>query len=91
MSFDLKNIEQENLDFKKLAPITLALILFVIASIIFVYYWFTFEKDKIIQDQYLGQDSEIRKEQEAKELEDFSTLPILESSKAIEESYDREQ
>ena len=89
MSFDLKNIEQENLDFKKLAPITLALILFVIASIIFVYYWFTFEKDKIIQDQYLGQDSEIRKEQEAKELEDFSTLPILESSKAIEESYDR--
>ena len=89
MSFELKNIEQENLDFKKLAPITLALILFVIASIIFVYYWFTFEKDKIIQDQYLGQDSEIRKEQEAKELEDFSTLPILESSKAIEESYDR--
>ena len=91
MSFDLKNIEQENLDFKKLAPITLALILFVIGSIIFVYYWFTFEKDKIIQDQYLGQDSEIRKEQEAKELEDFSTLPILESSKVIEESYDREQ
>ena len=89
MSFELKNIEQENLDFKKLAPITLALILFVIASIVFVYYWFTFEKDKIIQDQYLGQDSEIRKEQEAKELEDFSTLPILESSKAIEESYDR--
>ena len=88
MSFELKNIEQENIDFKKLGPIAVALILFVIASIIFVYYWFTFEKDRIIQDQYLGQDSEIRKEQEAEELEDFSTLPISKSLKAIEESYD---
>ena len=88
MSFELKNIEQENLDLKRLTPIALMLILFVIASIIFVYYWFTFEKDKIIQDQYLGQDSEIRKEQEAKDLEDFNTLPISESFKAVEEYYE---
>ena len=88
MSFELKNIEEENIDFKKLGPIALMLILFVIASIIFVYYWFTFEKDKIIQDQYLGQDSLIREEQEARELEDFNTLPILESSKAIKEYYE---
>ena len=88
MSFELKNIEQENLDLKRLTPIALMLILFVIASIIFVYYWFTFEKDKIIQNQYLGQDSEIRKEQEAKDLEDFNTLPISESFKAMEEYYE---
>ena len=88
MSFELKNIEQENLDLKRLTPIALMLILFVIASIIFVYYWFTFQKDKIIQDQYLGQDSEIRKEQEAKDLEDFNTLPISESFKAMEEYYE---
>ena len=88
MSFELKNIEQENLDLKRLTPIALMLILFVIASIIFVYYWFTFEKDKIIQDQYLGQDSEIRKEQKAKDLEDFNTLPISESFQAVEEYYE---
>ena len=88
MSFELKNIEQENLDLKRLIPIALMLILFVIASIIFVYYWFTFEKDKIIQDQYLGQDSDIRKEQEAKDLEDFNTLSISESFKAVEEYYE---
>ena len=55
MSFDVKNIEQENLNFKKLGSLSVILILGVVASLIFVYFWFTLESNSIVQDQYLSQ------------------------------------
>ena len=71
MSFDVKNIEPENLDFKKLVPVALILIIGVVASIIFVYYWFTFEKDKVMQEQFLGKPSIIKENFDAIEKEKF--------------------
>ena len=68
MSFEVKNIEQENLDFKKLVPITLVLIIAVIGSIIFVYYWFTLEKDEIMHNQYLGKESRIKQDFDLEEI-----------------------
>ena len=44
MSFEVKNIEQENINFKMIGPLTLFVIVTVVASMVFVYYYFIFEK-----------------------------------------------
>ena len=59
MSFDVKNIEQENIDFKKLAGIFIFLILCIAGSSIFVYYWFTLNKQKVVEEKYYSQESDL--------------------------------
>ena len=69
MSFDVKNIEQDNIDFKKLAGIFIFLILCIAGASIFVYYWFTLDKRAVIQEQYLGQKSDSYEEHKNEQLE----------------------
>ena len=69
MSFDVKNIEQENIDFKKMAGIFMFLTLCIIGSAIFVYFWFTLEKRAVIQEQYLGVQSELYQEHRSEQLD----------------------
>ena len=87
MSLEVKNIEQENLDFKKLASITLFLIILIIGSIIFVYYWFTLEKDMIMHNQYLGKESKIKQEFDFDEQQKFNELNIDDAKKEVERTY----
>ena len=58
MDYDVKNIEQEKLNLKTLGSVFIVVIIFVIASLIFVYFWFTLKTQSIIDEQYLSQDSE---------------------------------
>lgn len=58
MDYDVKNIEQEKLNIKTLSSVFVVVIIFVIASLIFVYFWFTLKTQSIIDEQYLSQDSE---------------------------------
>ena len=69
MSFDVKNIEQENIDFKKMAGIFMFLTLCIIGSSIFVYFWFTLEKRAVFQEQYLGVQSELYQEHRSEQLD----------------------
>tara|TARA_Y100001970_G_C13769470_1_gene619795 strand:- start:296 stop:562 length:267 start_codon:yes stop_codon:yes gene_type:complete len=87
MSFEVKNIEQENIDVKKLIPIAIILIISVIASAIFVYYWFTLETRKVMQEQYLGRDSSLRLEFNKKEIEKMNKLDMESAKKEIEDYY----
>ena len=72
MSFEVKNIEQENINHKIMAPISIMFIVGVIASLVFVYYYFVFEKDYIMEEHYLAAESKINneynKEQDSKYL-----------------------
>ena len=87
MSYEVKNIEQENLDFKRLVPITLFLIIAIVGSAIFVYYWFTLEKDEIMYNQYLGKESKIKQDFDFMEKQKFNDLDIDEAKKQVEKSY----
>ncbi|MBJ48175.1 MAG: hypothetical protein CMG59_03245 [Candidatus Marinimicrobia bacterium] len=58
MDYDVKNIEQEKLNLKTLGSVFIVVIMLVIASLIFVYFWFTLKTQSIIDEQYLSQDSE---------------------------------
>ena len=89
MSFDVKNIEPENLDFKKLVPVALILIIGVVASIIFVYYWFTFEKDAVMKEQFLEKPSIIKENFDAIEKEKFKKIDIEKAKEKIETRYSR--
>ena len=89
MSFDVKNIEPENLDFKKLVPVALILIIGVVASIIFVYYWFTFEKDEVMQEQFLGKPSIIKENFDAIEEKKFEEIDIEKAKEEIKTRYSR--
>ena len=68
MSFDVKNIEQENIDIKKIIPVVILFIFSIVGSMVFVYYYFSFEKNAIMQEQYLGAESQINASYEEKEL-----------------------
>ena len=87
MSFEVKNIEQENINFSKLFVITVFLIISVIASCVFVYYWFTLEKIEVMQEQYLGKESSIKKEHDLLEEQRFEELEIDNMKKQIEKDY----
>ena len=89
MSFDVKNIEQENLNFKKLASLSVILILGVVASLIFVYFWFTLESNSIVQDQYLSQRTKDYQEHYDKQLKviDNYEIDINTAIKKVEEEY----
>ena len=87
MSFEVKNIEQENINFSKLFIITVFLIVAVVASCVFVYYWFTFEKIEVMHEQYLGQESSIKKEYDLLEQQKFKELEIDNIKNQIEKDY----
>ena len=56
MDYDVKNIEQEKLNLKTLGSVFIVVIMLVIASLIFVYFWFTLKTQSIIDEQYLNID-----------------------------------
>ena len=69
MDYDVKNIEQEKLNLRTLGSVFIVVIIFVIASLIFVYFWFTLKTQSIIDEQYLSQDSESYAIHEKKQLD----------------------
>ena len=87
MSFEVKNIEQENINFSKLFIMTIVLIVTVIASAIFVYYWFTFEKMDVMQEQYLGKESYIKKDFDIVEKNKFKEMEIGKAKNQLEKKY----
>ena len=87
MSFEVKNIEQENINFSKLFIITVFLIFTVVASCVFVYYWFTLEKIEVMHEQYLGQESNIKKEYDLLEQQKFKELEMGNIKNQIEKDY----
>ena len=89
MSFDLKHIQEENIDIKKVIPVAILFVVGIIGSLIFVYYYFTFEKNSIMQKQYLGAKSQIRESYKLKEKIKIENLDIKSSKKIIIRAYDR--
>ena len=87
MDFEVKNIEQENINFSKLFFMAIVLIVTVIASTVFVYYWFTFEKMDIMHEQYLGRESSIKKEFDLIEEKKFNKLEIPKAKSNLEKKY----
>ena len=87
MSFEVKNIEQENINFSKLFFMAVVLIATVIASTIFVYYWFTFEKMDVMHQQYLGKESEIKKEHDLNEQKKFNEMEMDAAKEELEKKY----
>ena len=87
MSFEVKNIEQENINFSKLFFMAVVLIITVVASTIFVYYWFTFEKMDVMQQQYLAKESDIKKEYDLTEEKKFNEMEISTAKEEIEKKY----
>tara|TARA_B100001287_G_scaffold274636_1_gene280353 strand:+ start:426 stop:704 length:279 start_codon:yes stop_codon:yes gene_type:complete len=69
VDYDVKNIEQEKLNLKTLGSVFIVVIMLVIASLIFVYFWFTLKTQSIIDEQYLSQDSESYAIHEKKQLD----------------------
>tara|TARA_Y100000814_G_C12183089_1_gene352066 strand:+ start:393 stop:674 length:282 start_codon:yes stop_codon:yes gene_type:complete len=87
MDYEVKSIEQENINFSKLFVMTIVLIITVIASTIFVYYWFTFEKMDVMHEQYLGKESKIKKEHDLIEVEKINKLDMLKAKSDLEKKY----
>ena len=87
MSFEVKNIEQENINFSKLFFMAVVLIVTVTASTIFVYYWFTLEKMDVMHQQYLGKESEIKKEHDLNEQKKFNEMEINAAKEELEKKY----
>ena len=84
MDYDVKNIEQEKLNIKTLSSVFVVVIIFVIASLIFVYFWFTLKTQSIIDEQYLSQDSEsyaVHKQKQVDYIKNNYELSIEESMK----------
>ena len=82
MDYDVKNIEQEKLNIKTLSSVFVVVIIFVIASLIFVYFWFTLKTQSIIDEQYLSQDSEsyaVHKQKQVDYIKNNYELSIEES------------
>ena len=76
MSFEVKNIEQENISHGMIGPLTGLVVAFIIASLVFVYYYFNFEKDAIMKEQYLEAESKILKEHKLNESKEYKTLKM---------------
>lgn len=76
MSFEVKNIEQENISHGMIGPLTGLVVVFIIASLVFVYYYFNFEKDAIMKEQYLEAESKILKEHKLNESKEYKTLKM---------------
>lgn len=87
MSFDVKNIEQENIDIKKIIPVVILFIFSIVGSMVFVYYYFSFEKNAIMQEQYLGAESQINASYEEKEKDKIENLDIKSANKVIINRY----
>ena len=82
MDYDVKNIEREKLNLRSLLSVFLVLAIFVISSLIFVYFWFTLKTQSIIDEQYLSQDSEsyaIHKQKQVDYIKNNYELSIEES------------
>ncbi|MAX13304.1 MAG: hypothetical protein CMG11_04525 [Candidatus Marinimicrobia bacterium] len=89
MSFEVKNIEQENINFKMIGPLTLFVIVTVVASMVFVYYYFIFEKDSIMREQYLEAESKIGKEYRLEQQKQYDALNINKKIEALAENYSK--
>ena len=89
MSFDIKNVQQENIDIKRVIPVAILFVFGIIGTLIFVYYYFTFEKNSIMHKQYLGAKSQIRESHKLKEKIKIENLDIKSSKKIIIKAYDR--
>ena len=89
MSFEVKNIEQENINFKVIGPLTLFVIVTVVASMVFVYYYFIFEKDSIMREQYLEAESKIGKEYRLEQQKQYDALNINKKIEALAENYSK--
>ena len=76
MSFEVKNIEQENINHKIMAPISIMFIAGVIASLVFVYYYFVFEKDYIMEEHYLAAESKIKNEYDEEQNSKYLDLGV---------------
>ena len=76
MSFEVKNIEQENINHKIMAPISIMFIAGIIASLVFVYYYFVFEKDYIMEEHYLAAESKIKNEYDEEQNSKYLDLGI---------------
>ena len=87
MSFDVKKIEQENIDVKKIIPVVVLFIFSIVGSMVFVYYYFSFEKNAIMQEHYLGADSKIKASYEVKEKGKLNNLDMKSANKAIINRY----
>ena len=88
MSFDIKNIEQENIDIKKIIPVVILFVFSIAGSMIFVYYYFSFEKNSIMQEQYLGAKSQINASYKMEEKEKIDNLDMKSANKSIINRYD---
>ena len=91
MSFEVKNIEQENINFKMIGPLTLFVIVTVVASMVFVYYYFIFEKDSIMREQYLEAESKIGNEYRLEQQKQYNSLNINENIEKVVASYSKNQ
>tara|TARA_B100001540_G_scaffold209467_1_gene184504 strand:- start:26 stop:568 length:543 start_codon:yes stop_codon:yes gene_type:complete len=87
MSFEVKNIEQENINFKMIGPLTLFVIVTVIASMVFVYYYFIFEKDSIMREQYLEAESKIGNEYRLEQQKQYDASNINMKIEKLSENY----
>ena len=91
MSFEVKNIEQENINFKMIGPLTLFVIVTVVASMVFVYYYFIFEKDSIMREQYLEAESKIGNEYRLEQQKQYNSLNINENIEKVVAIYSKNQ
>lgn len=91
MSFEVKNIEQENINFKMIAPITVFVIVTVIASMVFVYYYFIFEKDSIMREQYLEAESKIGSDYRFEQQKQYDALNINKNIQQVVSNYSKKE
>ena len=88
MSFDVKNIESENIDANAVFQVILVFIFLIVGSLVFVYYYFLFEKENIMNSQYLEAPSKVRENYYKNENQKLKQLNIEESMDKIINSYD---
>ncbi|MAV63987.1 MAG: hypothetical protein CBC84_001395 [Pelagibacteraceae bacterium TMED124] len=87
MDFDVTNIESENIDAKAVFPVIFIFILLIISSLVFVYYYFVFEKQNIMNNQYLEAPSKIWNEYDEIENKKIKEYDLEESMKKVLEGY----
>ena len=91
MSFEVKNIEDENINYKMIGPLTFFVVITVIASMVFVYYYFIFEKDSIMKEQYLEADSKISQKYFSEQQKKYESLNFNDKKDKVLEDYSNEK
>ena len=88
MSYNVKNIEQENINVKKAIYVAIAFTIGTIGVLVALYYYFTFEKNAIMYEQYLGVKSKIGESYNIKEKEKIQSLDMESAYQKIIKDYD---